>query len=140
MKPHVLVALGFAVLATPALAQIQRQDPFADADTNRDGQITLAEYQASRAARFDRLDRDRDGVIRMQDFPRIAVRGDRGADLERMISAADRNRDGALTRAEMLASPPVAFAMADANDDGVLTAAERDAAKARLQDMRSARR
>ena len=116
------------------------QDPFADADTNRDGQITLAEFQASRAARFDRLDRDRDGVIRMQDFPRIALRGDRGADLERMISAADRNRDGALPRQEMLASPPVAFAMADANDDGVLTAAERDAAKARLQQMRSARR
>ena len=42
--------------------------------------------------------------------------------------------------ADVLASPPVAFAMADANDDGVLTAAERDAAKARLQDMRSARR
>ncbi|MDO8411106.1 MAG: EF-hand domain-containing protein [Phenylobacterium sp.] len=140
MKRLFLLAAGFAVLATPALAQMGAQDPFADADTNRDGLITMAEHQASRAARFDRLDRDRDGVIRMQDFPRIARRGDGGADLQRMISAADRNRDGALTREEMLASPPVAFALADANNDGILTAAERDAAKARLQQMRSARR
>ncbi|MDP1619300.1 EF-hand domain-containing protein [Phenylobacterium sp.] len=135
-----LLVLGLAVLATPALAQMRGQDPFADADTNRDGQITLAEYQASRAARFDRLDRDRDGVIGKTDFPRVALRGERGEDLERMISAADRNRDGALTREELLASPPVAFAMADANDDGVLTAAEMASAKARLQQMRSARR
>lgn len=140
MKRLFLLAAGFAVLATPAFAQMRAQDPFADADTNRDGLITMAEHQASRAARFDRLDRDRDGVIRMQDFPRIAHRGDGGADLQRMISAADRNRDGALTREEMLASPPVAFALADANNDGILTAAERDAAKARLQQMRSARR
>lgn len=140
MKRLTLLALGFAVLATPALAQMRGQDPFAESDLNRDGQVTIAEYQTSRGVRFDRLDRDRDGVIRMQDFPRMAHRGDRGAELERMISAADRNRDGALTRQEMLASPPVAFAMADINEDGVLTAAERADAKGRLQQMRSARR
>jgi Ca2+-binding EF-hand superfamily protein len=40
--------------AAPVLAQ---------ADTNRDGQITMVEYRTGKLASFDRMDTDKDGIV-----------------------------------------------------------------------------
>src|SRR6476661_4869715 len=40
--------------AAPILAQ---------ADTNRDGQITMVEYRTGKLASFDRMDTDKDGIV-----------------------------------------------------------------------------
>ena len=78
-------------------------------DADRDGQVSLAEYQAWMGYAFDAMDRDHDGVLSAPELP-----GGRGAPLTRdahhaRLAAAftrqDRNRDGVLDATE-LAAPP----------------------------------
>jgi len=78
-------------------------------DADRDGRVSLSEYQAWMAYGFDAMDRDHDGVLSPPELP-----GGRGAALTREAHRAriaatfarqDRDRDGSLDAAE-LASPP----------------------------------
>ena len=78
-------------------------------DGDRDGRVSLAEYQAWMGYAFERMDRDRDGVLGVAELP-----GGRGkpvslaAHRESLAAAfrrQDRNRDGVLDARE-LAAPP----------------------------------
>ncbi|QHL89724.1 hypothetical protein GVO57_01385 [Sphingomonas changnyeongensis] len=124
---------------------------FARMDADGDGRLTPADRAARRAAlaglMFDRLDADRDGSIsraewaaaearrgdgmpagrRMQPRAMNAGRGGRGMAL---LAGADRDRDGAVTEAELRAHLLARFDRADADGNGVVTAAERAAARA----------
>ena len=70
----VLGASGcMSALATPASAQAGQRDPAAlleRSDLNGDGRITREEYAQARARMFDRLDRNRDGVLSPNEWPR----------------------------------------------------------------------
>ncbi|AHE56269.1 hypothetical protein NX02_23265 [Sphingomonas sanxanigenens DSM 19645 = NX02] len=126
----------FAAATTGVPANAQRfggGDHFADADVDGDGTITREEFAAARARSFDKLDRNDDGVVRKGDFSRLArFKPDAAQRLQRMIDAADTNRDGKVTRDEFVAAPSPLFDRADTNGDGVLSKAEADAARSAL--------
>jgi Ca2+-binding EF-hand superfamily protein len=75
-------------------------------DTDGDGAISLAEFQANTETRFNELDSDGDGVITQADFD---------AKREEMREAASERRGNGLVR------------FADSNLDGTVTTAEWDA-------------
>lgn len=110
-------AAFFLVLAGAATATPPPRTPtvgsagdyLARMDTDRDGRVSLPEYQAWMGYAFARMDTDRDGIVETHELP-----GGRGRDLRldehrHALAAAfarqDRNRDGFLDARE-LAAPP----------------------------------
>jgi hypothetical protein len=107
LVPFLLLACSLPMLAN---AQVQRTgDYLSKMDADRDGKVSLAEYQDWLGYAFHGMDRDRDGVLSPSEQP-----GGRGAALtlaEHRARIAERfrkqdaNRDGFLNARE-LASPP----------------------------------
>ena len=93
-----------------ANAQLQRTgDYLSKMDVDRDGRVSLVEYQDWLSYAFDGMDRDGDGVLSTAEQP-----GGRGMPLSRAEHRArlaerfrkqDANRDGFLSAKE-LAAPP----------------------------------
>lgn len=131
----VVSVLVLAIWAYPA--QSQSQDPiqqlqanFDRIDVNGDGVITRAEYQTVQAMRWPQIDRNGDGFLSDDDFPRIAV-GRARAQLAD-IAYLDANGDGRISRDEFVNGPAPVFRRADRNGDGILTRSEvEDAAAGR---------
>ena len=112
------VALIAALAAMPAFAQSPPRsgygvtasgDYLARMDADRDGRVSLVEYQDWLSYAFDAMDRDRDGALSPAEQP-----GGRGASITReqhrvRLAAAftrqDANHDGFLNARE-LAAPP----------------------------------
>ncbi len=120
--PAAMAAFG---LATPAVAQMASpQQLLSHADANHDGRVTRAEFLASRASAFDRLDSGGRGYVPLNTVdnrPRLR------ALVGPALAAADLNHDGRVTRAEFVAAPTPVFDTADANHDGVVDPAEANA-------------
>ena len=123
---------------------------FARLDANKDGKITQAEADAARNARaaakgkaapahaggglFARLDTNKDGVVTKAEFDATAAQMHtrieqaglhRGNRAEHMFDAADLNKDGKVSAAEMQQAALQRFDQADVNHDGKLTPDER---------------
>jgi Ca2+-binding EF-hand superfamily protein len=133
---------------------------FAVLDANRDGFVTKDEVLALRdrqAAdkldqRFQTIDSNRDGAISRtefsgnrrgrgkSDFAQARPRGNTPYFGTRMFAAADVNRDGKMTEAEMANNVQAWFDRTDVDHDGVLTADERKAARDRNWAGRGAKR
>lgn len=141
MRKILLVATGAAVLATAACGFAQAQSGNESAggrhgifqsDSNSDGVLTRAEFDAGRVAQFARLDADNNGQLTREE-----MRADRGARGEHRgrrghrggpdggFRGADANNDGNITREEFLARPIAMFERLDANSNGVIEASER---------------
>lgn len=131
--PAVFAMLLFAT--GPAHARPSAENAIAklrEADTNRDGAITRAEFAAYRAAQWKRMDRNGDGVFSRDDLPALArSRWDSGERLVALRRQLDGNRDGRITRAEYDSAPPRLFDAADADHNGIVTDAELRALAAR---------
>jgi len=141
MRKIWLVAAGAAALATAAcgFAQAQGSSTSSSArhgifqsDSNSDGVLTRAEFDAGRAAQFARLDADNNGQLTREEMR--AGRGERGEHRGRRghrggpgggLQGADANNDGNITRDEFLARPIAMFERLDANRNGVIEASER---------------
>lgn len=133
------LAAGMATLAfsVPAFAQRDPGAAFDNADANRDGVVTRAEFSAERASKFDQIDRNQDGVLSKDDLARLRWAPQKARErVEALIAAADRNRDGVVTRAEFNAAPMPVFDQADTNGDGAVDKNEIAAFKARAQAAR----
>lgn len=125
-----------------AVLQAQREQAkqgFDQADANRDGRISRAEFtqwaawQNSGRARveplFRMLDKNGDGLIRPDEMP-----GDRTAKSDREFAETDADHDGGISLGELLAKVPVRretsppdvslFQQRDRNRDGWLSLAE----------------
>lgn len=137
-----LLLPGLAALAFFAAGQASAQSAGSDQrhdrifgilDQNKDGRITVAEYESARAPAFSRMDRDRDGVLSQGEFVR------RGADRDRVLSAREERRreirtdvfrasdsdgDGRIDRAEFRGMGRAEFAAIDGDGDGVIAGAE----------------
>ncbi|HEX7339398.1 MAG TPA: hypothetical protein VF271_05635 [Rhodanobacteraceae bacterium] len=80
-------------------------------DTNHDGHVSLAEYQAYMARGFARLDANGDGVIEPDEFPRGThakkplTQAAHRRQVARQFHRQDVNHDGFLDARE-LAAPP----------------------------------
>ena len=143
MRKILLVAAGAAALATAAcgLAQAQsgnesgvRHGVFRS-DSNSDGVLTRAEFDAGRVAQFTRLDADNNGQLTREEMR--AEHGERGGEHRGRrghrggpgghggFEGADANNDGNITRDEFLARPIAMFERLDANHNGVIEASER---------------
>ncbi len=102
-----------------------------EADTNSDGAISFEEAVAIVPAltqeQFDKLDRNDDGVLTLQDVPDQPGTGPVAA-LEFLLREADANGDHQLSLEEVQALLPnltqEQFDELDRNDDGVLTGAD----------------
>lgn len=140
----------------------QRTARLTAADANRDGTVTAEEMRAAMqahraervAARFDRLDADKNGQISRDEFSARPERGPR-ADGGRMQRGgrhhggpgmrggqkAERGAErGPVVIAEARTRAEQAFARMDANSDGYVAADERRAAMQQMREQRQERR
>lgn len=125
MKTHGMaiaaVLVGYFALTSAAAAAPEARRMLQSADRDGDGMVTRAEFASSREAIFDRLDRNRDGVLDGAD--RAGARPV-PARLRDAVAGADRNGDGRITRAEFAAAPTPVFDRADKDGNGVVDAHE----------------
>ena len=111
--------------AMPALAQpANMQEMFEKADANGDGDIAWSEIEALRLESFERADRNSDGVVNTADRPPRAFAGRFDQALQRLQADFDGDRDGQITKEEMLNAPAPMFEQGDVNGDKLLTSEE----------------
>jgi hypothetical protein len=102
------------------------------ADANKDGAITKAEFDASRAARFTEMDKNKDGFLARDEM--MADRpGGMPAGGKRAFGRGDidADKDGKISKAEFLANSRM-FDRLDANKDGKVDQPELAAMRARF--------
>lgn len=103
---------------------------FKKLDTNGDGVISKAEFNAFNARHFKKLDTNKDGKItpeELQGGPKQGMgHGDGTTHLDQRFNAADANHDGGLDREEAKEMPMLSmyFDEVDANKDGKVTRQE----------------
>jgi len=163
MKTLIATAsLVAALVAVPLIAQTppaparhggMSGERFKAADTNKDGSLSRAEWDAAQRANdpFTRMDSNKDGKVteaEMQAFG-DAMRAERGSrkgghgagrgDPAAFFASADSNMDGAISSAEWQAAgrKPEGFARGDSNGDGKVTKAEFDTLVAQMQARRA---
>jgi hypothetical protein len=137
MKSLSIAALcGLSVLAAAAIAQAQALNTeLKPADVNKDGKVSLAEYQASRRAFVMGADTDRDGQVSRAEWDRYAKRvrmdlelnGVKGAEKigqGKWWAMLDADKNGMVTAAETDAMTASQFAHYDADHDGFIQRAE----------------
>jgi hypothetical protein len=106
----ILLAGTISLMASAAQAQVKATgDYLSRMDTDRDGRVSLAEYQDWMSYAFDAMDRDRNGQLSGAELPggkgKPVSREDHRARIAETFSRQDRNRDGSLDSRE-LAAPP----------------------------------
>ncbi|ROU08888.1 hypothetical protein [Lysobacter enzymogenes] len=110
--PCALLALALGVLPASAQEVASTGDYLARMDADRDGRVSLLEYQDWLSYAFDAMDANRDGILDASEQP-ASGRGARAPltreahrkTLAERFARQDRNRDGFLDARE-LASPP----------------------------------
>lgn len=136
----ILILSACLVVMAASTAQAASRTPGAaldKADSNHDGYITRDEFKASRAAQFARLDRNDDGVVSLSEFPRLAKSSrPKAQKLKAVISHADRDGDGRVTRAEFVDGPAPLFDRADRDHDGRLSRDEVAALRDQLESLK----
>jgi len=151
MRKFLFAAAGLAALGAAGLAMAQGDDDGArrgrfdlfQADSNSDGVLTRAEFDANRQSHFARLDADNNGQLTREEMRAgrpargEGHRGHRGQG--RGFGNVDANNDGNITREEFLAGPIARFERMDANRDGVISADERPQRQARERGERRER-
>lgn len=92
-------------------------------DTNKDGVVTQAEFEAAMQTRFQHMDADHDGTVSQQEFMSY-LKQRRQEHKQDRLKAMDQNQDGKVSKAEYLAyqaqKAETRFARLDRNHDGVL--------------------
>ncbi len=169
MKSIIATAVTLAALAAlPLIAQTPPPPPphspmhgerFKAADTNKDGMVSRAEWDAAQRANdpFTRIDANKDGQLTEAEMLafRETMRAERGGkgrsdkgrggqggggmgDPAAFFAGADSNKDGSLTSAEWQGAGRRAegFARVDASADGKVSKAEFDAMVAQMQARR----
>jgi len=125
---YALVASLLAATAAPALAgggmkHSRAAEWFKSMDTDGDGQISQAEFDAGKPDRFSKFDLDADGKVTLEEMKqaREQLREQR---MKRHFEALDADGDGAVSEDEMRARHNERFARLDADKDGFVSADE----------------
>jgi len=109
-----MVWLSAPVVGAQSQPPLTRKQIMESADKNRDGKISRVEFLERMRDAFFFVDGNKDGFLTIEEYQRIP-----GADPKR-FARADRNKDGKLSMDEFLKSISQDFDAADTNDDGVL--------------------
>jgi Ca2+-binding EF-hand superfamily protein len=114
-----IALLGVSVVSAQNQPQVTRQQIIESADRNSDGRIDRVEFLNRMKEAFFFIDVDKDGYVTIAEYQRSI----QGSD-PRQVAAADRNKDGKLSMDELLKIVSGDFDAADKNDDGVIDAEE----------------
>lgn len=129
-----VIALAAALFTTATLAETM--GPMGDrmgliaADTDKDGKISKAEFEAWRTARITVIDTDKDGLLSADELAAARMKEAETrskAMAARMIAMHDQNGDGKLSAEELMSAPTPVFDALDTNADGAVDKAELDA-------------
>jgi EF hand len=104
-------------------------------DPQRTGRVTLEQFVAHRAGRFQWLDADADGVVTRAEFEARRGRGS-ASEIADAFARLDANRDGIVPRAEWDADETQRFEGIDADRDGFVTRDEFLAERRRICEER----
>ena len=96
----------------------------AGADTNKDGAVTLQEFQDRAAQRMARWDRNKDGVLDETDRSAL-LKETVDYRVKRFMHRFGAGKDGQLTREQFAAHRNERFARRDTDGDGVIERSER---------------
>lgn len=99
------------------------------ADTNGDGTISLAEYQAAARTRLLKLDTDGDGKLSLEEWLKRPALKNAKRDPTAVFNHIDTNHDGFIDAAEMDTVSRKRFERLDTNSDGQLSKEERHSHK-----------
>jgi hypothetical protein len=153
-KKHLLMAVAGAFVLAAGVGQLAYADrgpgaagghgtemmgmpSFEAMDADKDGNLTLVEVEAYRAAQIAKADVNSDGklnadeLVTLQEAERAARMATHAA---QMIERFDGDADGLLSPEELAAGPraETMFERIDADGDGSVTAAEMQAAKMQM--------
>jgi len=96
-------------------------------DTNKDGKVTLEEFNAAATKRFQRMDKDNDGKITQDEF-RAYVQERRAEHQKKRFEKMDADKDGKISKAEYMAYEQAKaekrFARMDKDGNGAIDPAE----------------
>ncbi len=111
-------------------------------DTNKDGFVDRAEWDAGQEARFKELDANHDGKLTKEElFAQSRSTSDRGTERqEAFFRRMDRDHDGVVSKDEFMAQAARNFARCDLDKDGRTNTAECRQALRRQPVDRAARR
>jgi hypothetical protein len=101
-------------------------------DTNKDGFVDRAEWNAGQEARFKQLDTDKDGKLTKDElFARTPASGNNALPTDTQLrrqsayfQRLDTDKDGFVSKAEFMAQADRNFARCDLNKDGRINTAE----------------
>jgi Ca2+-binding EF-hand superfamily protein len=114
LLPIMIALMSINIVFAQNQPPLTRKQIMESADRNRDGKIGRIEFLNRMREAFFFVDVNKDGFLTIEEYQLI-----QGADLRR-FAAADRNKDGKLSLDEFLKATSEDFDAADRNDDGVL--------------------
>lgn len=139
-KLLIAAAVSVAALTGVALAQAPGGGRMAEmlqqADTNHDGNISRAEFDAAHAAHFAQMDANHDGKLDASERPHWGPppgAPPAGGPPPGGGNRGDANGDGVISRAEYDAQGAHMFERLDADHNGTISAAEIQAARDHMQ-------
>ena len=111
------MVLVIGSVLTSGLPAFARGASFQAIDRNRDGMLDLDEIKRAASAKFDALDRNHAGTLSRREVGRLRLS-------RKYFAAGDPDKDGTLTKDEYLAIVEQRFKAADINHKGTLSLAE----------------
>ena len=113
MRTFVIACAGALALGSAALAQDLNTGHLAAIDTNGDGSVDQAEFDAFVASSFTTMDANGDGFV-------THAEGQAAGMTPEQFAAANTNGDDGLSQEEFAAAAAADFAAADRDGDGML--------------------